>query len=422
MFASKASDVLRIKKLNTLFLSYDGMTDNLGQSQVIPYLIGLSKIGYSITIISCEKPEAFQNNHVFIQNLLTANNIDWQPLTYTKKPPVISTLWDIQKIKKSAAALHKSKKFKLFHCRSYITTLAVADFSKNNSIPLVFDMRGFWADERVEGRIWNLKNPLFKTVYRFFKKKELEFVHQAKAIVSLTHAAKREIQTWNINEESKQKIYVIPCSVDFELFAIPTDSQINLERKRLGFGETDFVICYLGSLGTWYMLNEMLDFFVVLKSKQASAKFYFLTPDNKDMVYERAAQKGIDIRDIVVESAIRSEVPKKLGACDFGISFIQPSFSKIASSPTKMGELLAMGIPLVVNSKVGDVEEITLQTKGGICLSEFSTKQYSDAVQMMQESKAFSRNEIRSNSLELYSLKNAIDTYSKLYDFCLQPN
>lgn len=42
-----------------LFISYDGMTDPLGQSQVIPYLQGLSKQGYEIFLLSCEKNKPF---------------------------------------------------------------------------------------------------------------------------------------------------------------------------------------------------------------------------------------------------------------------------------------------------------------------------------------------------------------------------
>ena len=36
-------------------------------------------------------------------------------------------------------------------------------------------MRGFWPDERVEGGLWNLQNPLYKLVYNYFKKKKETF-------------------------------------------------------------------------------------------------------------------------------------------------------------------------------------------------------------------------------------------------------
>ena len=45
-----------------LFISYDGMTDVLGQSQVIPYLAGLTKMGYTFTILSCDKPDKYLAN------------------------------------------------------------------------------------------------------------------------------------------------------------------------------------------------------------------------------------------------------------------------------------------------------------------------------------------------------------------------
>ena len=58
-----------------LYISYDGMTDNLGQSQVIPYLIGLQKLGYSIHILSCEKPQVFAHRNNHIAKLLKKNSI-----------------------------------------------------------------------------------------------------------------------------------------------------------------------------------------------------------------------------------------------------------------------------------------------------------------------------------------------------------
>lgn len=45
--------------INTLYISYDGMTDPLGQSQVLPYLSGIAAAGYKVTLISAEKEEKF---------------------------------------------------------------------------------------------------------------------------------------------------------------------------------------------------------------------------------------------------------------------------------------------------------------------------------------------------------------------------
>jgi hypothetical protein len=106
-----------------VFLSYDGITDPLGQSQILPYLFGVSSNNnYKITIVSFEKSKNHLHNKELILNKLEKNNIEWIPLKYTKRPPIFSTIWDIYKLRKSVNKL-KNKGLDLIHCRSYITTL-----------------------------------------------------------------------------------------------------------------------------------------------------------------------------------------------------------------------------------------------------------------------------------------------------------
>ena len=39
-----------------LYISYDGLLDPLGQSQVVPYVRELARRGVALTVISFEKP------------------------------------------------------------------------------------------------------------------------------------------------------------------------------------------------------------------------------------------------------------------------------------------------------------------------------------------------------------------------------
>ena len=142
--------------MNVLYLSYDGMTDPLGQSQVIPYLAGLTKHGYKFTIISFEKFDNYQKRYASIASILKQTSINWAPLTYHKSPPVISTLYDLLMLRNKAIALHKKEKFQLVHCRSYVTSIIGLHLKKTFGIKFIFDMRGYWADERVDGKIWNV--------------------------------------------------------------------------------------------------------------------------------------------------------------------------------------------------------------------------------------------------------------------------
>ena len=234
-------------KKQVLYLSYDGMTDPLGQSQVLPYIIGLTKNGYEFTLISCEKKEKYLENKTIIENICLANNIDWQPLFYTKNPPILSTLWDIIKLSRLAKATHKKKQFKLIHCRSYISALIGLIFKKKYGIKFLFDMRGFWADERVDGELWNLKKLHYRIIYNFFKKKEKEFLSYADKVVSLTENGKNEMLSWNIPNLTNDKIEVIPCAADYDLFDLVTDKKRKLAKLNLGLKPSQFVLSYIGS-------------------------------------------------------------------------------------------------------------------------------------------------------------------------------
>ena len=268
--------------MNVLFISYDGMTDPLGQSQVLPYLKGLRQKGYGITLLSCEKPERASQQPT-IRQICQESDIDWQPIDYTRKPPVLSTLKDVRRLKQRTLELHREKGFDIIHCRSYISAIVGLWMKKKHGVPFIFDMRGFWADERVDGGLWRLSNPLYKTVYSYFKRKEKEFLESADAIVSLTHAAALEIDSWPLAQH--QPIDVIPCCVDTDLFVpdhFGSEAQKKL-KEELGIPEDTCVLGYVGSLGTWYQLPEMLQFFNTWLTARPDSIMLFVTTEPEEM-------------------------------------------------------------------------------------------------------------------------------------------
>ncbi|MCY7411247.1 MAG: glycosyltransferase, partial [Chitinophagales bacterium] len=199
---------------NVLFISYDGMCDPLGQSQVIPYLTGLSLLGYQITIISAEKPATFLKESKNIQMLLRRSNIQWKHVEFSNQIPGWSAWNNYLRLKKIAERMFQSESFDLVHCRSYIPAILGLYLKEKFGAKMIFDMRGFWADERVEGNLWSLTNPVYKAAYNFFKKKEIQLLNESDAIVSLTENAKKEMLTWEQLEIPSEKITVIPCCAD----------------------------------------------------------------------------------------------------------------------------------------------------------------------------------------------------------------
>ena len=59
---------------------------------------------------------------------------------------------------------------------------------------------------------------------------------------------------------------------------------------------------------------------------------------------------GIDAERLPGHRGDPGEVPRYLKAADVAISFIKPCYSKQSSSPTKIAEYLASGLPVVCNA------------------------------------------------------------------------
>src|SRR6476661_4397004 len=150
-------------KKNILFISYDGMTDPLGQSQVIPYLAGLTAHGYGFTILSCDKPDKYLQQKEYVMELLEPYPIKWISIPYHKNPPVLSSYYDFIMLKKKAKELYIKEKFDLVHTRPGLPALVALWLKKKYGLKFLNDIRGFWADERVDGGMWDMKNPLLKT-------------------------------------------------------------------------------------------------------------------------------------------------------------------------------------------------------------------------------------------------------------------
>lgn len=398
-------------KPNILYLSYDGMTDPLGQSQVLPYLKGISKAGYNVHLVSYEKADKFLKHQKFIQQICDEAGIHWHPQDYVLGGGLRSTLRQVFRMRKIAFYLHDKYRFQIVHCRSYIAALSGLALKKKKNVKFIFDMRGFWADERVDGGLWDLKNPLYKMIYSYFKRKEIQFFKEADYSISLTENGKSEILSWKELKSSPPEIEVIPCCVDLDLFD-PNSTNSQDKRSALGISDDTFVLGYVGSIGTWYMLPEMLDYFKSLLENRPDARFLFVTGESPSKIESLAESKGISKDHLIIHSALHKDVPAYISIMNMSIFFIRSSYSKKASSPTKQGEIMAMGIPLVCNSGIGDTDEIVRKYHAGTVIDSFNQESYKEAI---HSSKKENTKEIIHGAYEYFSLDEGVKKYLKVY-------
>ena len=375
--------------------------------------MGLSEKGHKITVISFEKEMQAQS---FSRILDETSKIKVIPLAYHKSPPVLSTIYDLVRLRSKVKEVIKSQKIEIVHCRSYLTSLIGLWLKRNYGVKFVFDMRGYWADERVEGGLWNRKNALFRSIYNFFKRKEKEFFDEADSIVALTHNSKNEILGRSEIKLKDSTVSVIPTCADLGLFdpGKIDSKELSEVRNELGINEMDFVLLYLGSLGTWYMLEEMLDFYEVFrKAYGGPSKFLFLTKDSEKL--ERAiSQRDIPREEIICTSATRQEVPRYISMCSAGLFFIKPTFSKKASAATKMAEIWGMGKPVITNAGWGDVEEL-IDKNNGLIVKDLNDQEYSITAKDLSSTTSFDSAQIRSAAVANFSLEDAVAKYDTIY-------
>ncbi|MCC7231497.1 MAG: glycosyltransferase [Bacteroidia bacterium] len=399
-----------------LYLTYDGLSDPLGQSQILPYLSGLRKLGHQITILSSEKKgqEILSGS---IKNTLSSLGIEWIFIHYTKSPPILSTLFDIIRMYRICIRVLKKGQFDTIHCRSYITALIGIHLKKKFHLSFVFDTRGFYADERIDGDMWNQRSFIYRIIYRYFKMREARFMQYANYTICLTEAAREEIHSWKSIPGQPIPIKVIPCCADTTLFHSESinDAEKKLWSDAVGISGNNLVISYAGAVGTWYMLDEMLDFYKRLLIKFPEARFLFITHESAQFILSKVYKRGIPASQVIIRKAHYKDVPVLLSLSQIALFFIKPVYSKKASSPTKLGEIMSMGIPIICNSNVGDTDRIIREVNAGAIVRTFSNEDYDFIIDQIPDLLKLSSRRIRAAAIEHFSLKNGIERYHEVY-------
>jgi len=341
-----------------LYISYDGMLEPLGQSQVLAYLKCLA-IDRRIHLISFEKVQDWASvaERDSVKRDIAGAGIVWHPLRYHKTPSAVATAWDVTCGIAVGLWLVARRRLRIVHARSYVPSVMALVLKRLTGVKFLFDMRGFWADERVDGGLW----PRSGRMYRVAKWYERHFLLAADHVVSLTHAAVREMARFDYLQERMPRVTVIPTCADLTRFT-------PMPRERSGGG---FVLGYVGSAGTWYLFDEAVACFSQLLRMRSNARFLIVNRGEHAYIRERLAAVGVLAASVELTTASYADVPHQIARMDAGIFFIRPVFSKQASAPTKLAEFLGCGVPCLGNAGVGDMAEVLEGERVGVALKSF---------------------------------------------------
>jgi glycosyltransferase involved in cell wall biosynthesis len=343
--------------MSVLYISYDGILEPLGQSQILGYLIPLA-VGRNIHLISFEKANDWAN--VFERERLACeiaeSGIVWHPLRYHRWPGIFAKAWDIVCGTSLGLWLVLHYQLKIVHARSYVPSVMALSIKRLTGAKYLFDMRGFWADEKLDDG-WSQEG----CMYRVAKDFERRFLLRADHVVSLTHAAVPIIRRFSYLRGRSLSVSVIPTCADLTLFKpIPREGKNSV-----------FTIGYVGTAGNWYLFDETVRCFAELLRMRPNTKFLILNRHEHFYITERLAAAGVPSEAVELTAATFSEMPRLIARMDASIFFIKPVFSKQASAATKLAELLGCGVPCLSNAGIGDMAEVLEGERVGVALRAF---------------------------------------------------
>lgn len=356
-----------ILPLRTLYLCYFGLREPLVQTQVLPYLRQLAKAGIHVHLLTFEPRlrSAWSEEEIArYQAQLSADGIQWFRLPYHKWPSLPATLFDILAGAWKTFRLARTEKLDVIHGRGALATSMGMLGRRWTGCQLIFDLRGLGAEEYVDAGIWSQDSIQF----RVFKWVERLSLRQASQVVVLTE----RMRDWLVANKLKsaEQIEVIPCCVDFSRY--DETAQQNEESNR-------FEVIYAGSVTGLYLLQEMAQFFLAVRERQPDAFLRILTSAPPAEVAARLGQVGLKADDFWVGKVSPAEVPLYLRRARLGLSFRKSTFAQIASSPTKIAEYLAAGLPVVCNADIGDMDTLLVRERVGVIIKTFDEASYAAA-------------------------------------------
>jgi glycosyltransferase involved in cell wall biosynthesis len=356
------------RRVRSLYLCYFGIEQPLVQTQVLPYLRELRARGVDASLLTFEaKPDGAWRRDVepAWRARLDADGLAWEWLPYHKWPTIPATAYDIVRGAWRARVIARRERTDILHARSHVACVMGALVKRVTGARLLFDIRGLMAEEYVDGGVW----PAGGVLFRCTKRVERMLLDTADGFVVLTARGRDALfGPASAARADARPIEVIPTCVDLRRFTLPDADARRAAKARLGF-EGCRVIAQVGAIDGWVPTSTLAEVIAAACRRDASAVALVLTSRPDAKLRRELHARGIGEDRYVIRTASADAVPSYLHATDVGLAIYKPGYAKVCSSPTKVAEYLASGVPIIASGDVGDVDAQIAEDRTGVVLS-----------------------------------------------------
>lgn len=366
------------KKFDLTYLSVDSIQEGVGASQIIPLILGLANKGKRICLVTLEKAKP---SNAMVE-LFLKKGIKWMPKEFGK-PGALGGMIRLNELRQSVPDSL------LLHGRSDVATAAA--IWSNIDAPVLWDVRSLWSDQRlVIGMAgWNsLTARGARSLENLSAKKSTAMTTLTAAVVPILEHRHKRIPT--IKD-------VIPTCVQTSKF-LPSP---------MPEGE---ITCLLsGTFNNYYDLKRTKQ---ILDEIRKSV--------NLRVIWARGGESPSDTLDVgedLIIGANYSEMPELVRKSHFGIAICKDehSDSLTAAIPTKIGEFLASGRPVIVSKGIGDLDQMFADTNAGISID------HNDALQTIGDQIMALLNDkdtperCRELAMSHFDMEKSVDKYIEIY-------
>lgn len=358
-----------------VYLVYDGILSPVFDSQVVTPLCKLQERGLPHDLVAFSSYRSFIRSREYkekmreIRQRLAGNCLFFRTMPYYGQ---LSLLYPMLRLRLAMRRLGIRKGDPVIvHARAHQAAAIALTLRKfYPQLNVIANLRGAAAPEVSAYKQWGGRIDYQFTARRqasALKSIEDAVVREADSIICVSNSFARYLESQH--KLAGGRLRVVPTAVDTDTFRFDPEVRENM-RRRLGL-DSKLVLTYNGSAHEWELPPQVLRVFQSISERCTSTHLLILSTQLTNWQRE-VGWAGVPEESVTLLSVPHKQVPGYLMAGDVGLLIREKNLVNRVAAPTKFGEYLACGLPVLLTKGIGDTEEAICDHDVGWLMDDLS--------------------------------------------------